>query len=454
MVPTSISDFEDAVRAAVDPVAVPSVAYGIARGEETLLLGAVGLADKAGVRATAQTPYALASVTKPMTATAVAMLAERGLVELDAPVERYLAGMRLEGKAGDPGEATVRRVAGHTAGLPLHYRFYYEDEGLPRRPFEEVVGRYGKLFFRPGERHVYSNLGYGLLDALVADVSGTPYGRFMADELFGPLGMKNASIGAGVGAAVSYGPDGVVYPRYDTDHPGGSAAFASVEDLLRFGRFHLGGGPPLLSLQSRRAMQAPTLGYGLGWGVAERHGLRIVGHTGGMGGVSTILRLVPSLELVIAVVANGEGGVPSRAADDALAALDVGFREGLRTARAEAAPIESRTGVWSGSIETPGDRLPFALELREGDALARLDGREGFVDDLSLAEEGLRGTFDGDLRTEDVADRPYRIHLDLRFGSDRLSGTATAVTRNERPGGAPGRRLGDALSFWSELERA
>ena len=88
----------------------------------------------------------------------------------------------------------------------------------------ETIRRYGKLYNPPGERYEYSNLGYGLLDYLIEQVSSNPYAEFMAREVFGPLEMANASIGAEGGEAIAYGLDGVAYPRYGFDHPGGSAA--------------------------------------------------------------------------------------------------------------------------------------------------------------------------------------------------------------------------------------
>jgi CubicO group peptidase (beta-lactamase class C family) len=60
------------------------------------------------------------------------LLVERGLIDLDKPVNTYLAEAKLIGRAGDTMGATVRRVANHTSGLPLHYQFFYEDE--PYRP--------------------------------------------------------------------------------------------------------------------------------------------------------------------------------------------------------------------------------------------------------------------------------------------------------------------------------
>ena len=70
-----------------------------------------------------------------------AILVERGLVDLDAPLDSYLGAAKLNpGAAGDSADgATVRRVANHTSGLPLHYHFFYEDEPYPRPPFEETI---------------------------------------------------------------------------------------------------------------------------------------------------------------------------------------------------------------------------------------------------------------------------------------------------------------------------
>jgi CubicO group peptidase (beta-lactamase class C family) len=449
------------------------VAYGIARGNETLLLGAAGLADKErGTSATTRTPYSLASVTKPMTTTAVMLLAQRGLIDLHAPMDAYLGEAKLDGKAGDPREATVWRVADHSAGLPLHYQFYYADEPFVRPPFEETIRRYGKLFTAPGRRHHYSNLGYGLLDDAIARVSGRSFAEFMAEEVFGPLGMAHASIDApaGGGEAVAYGPDGVGYPHYDFDHPGGSAAYASVEDLLAFGRFHLGHGPDLLSAEARTSMHRTTIalddtrGYGFGWGTnTDRLGVSIVQHTGGMGGVNTILRLVPALDLAIAIVVNGQSDLPFRGADDALAALDPAFGARLLADREtekpeiETAPLpDELRGEWRGAIETYQGSRPLSLNVCGGFyAIARLGETECVIDELHMRNGRLLGVFDGDVQTDDASRRPYRIHLDLGIESGRLFGAAVALTQfTNGGGGAPGARLGNALAYWTDLRRA
>jgi CubicO group peptidase (beta-lactamase class C family) len=465
--PATLLAYEARLHEAVDPVRLPSIAYGIARGQETLLIGAAGIADKvAGRAATTRTPYSLASVTKPMTATAIMLLADRGLIHLDAPINDYLGEAKLDGKGGDAGEATVRRVANHTSGLPLHFQFFYEDEPYVRPSMDETIRRYGKLYTPPGERYYYSNLGYGVLDYVIERVSKRSYGSFLDEEVFGPLGMTQSKIGPPPDAAIPYGADGVAYPWYDFDHPGGSAAFSSVEDLLAFGRFHLGHGPALLSrsgieeMHRRTATSKPGHGYGLGWGINEdRLGFDLVQHTGSMGGVTTILRLVPALDLVIATVTNGESGLASRSADEALAAISPEFRERL-AAEPAMAPVagdpvpEAFQGQWEGRIETyEGDRA-FALHI-EGStkATARLGGCAHVVDELQIRDGRLLGVFDGDLRTPDASRRPYRIHLDLTPTPDRLHGAAVTLSHTPDPGGAPGKRMGNALAYWTELRR-
>jgi CubicO group peptidase (beta-lactamase class C family) len=465
--------FEESLRSQLGP-GVPSVAYGIARGGETLCLGAAGRSNvEAGDSANIDTSYALASITKPMTATVVAMLAERGDIDIDAPINEYLGEAKIDSRAGDAQDATIRRVADHTAGLPLHYQFYYSDEPYRRPPIDETIRRYAKTFTPPGERHLYSNLGYGLLESVIERTVERSYPEAMEEALFGPLGMSRSYIGPirpkgrNIDEAIPYGTDGIGYPSVDFDHPGGSAAFSTIQDLLRFGNFHLGYGPDLLSRENRQAMQYKSVdlsegrGYGFGWGMNEdRFGVRYVQHTGGMGGVTTILRLVPALDLVIGVVINGESGLPMLAADDALALFDSGFKQGLDDHRQQPAKSETKAsipkslfGIWEGGIETfEGDRK-LELRISKGETVAFLDGKEAKVEQAEMASGYLSGVFDGDVRTSDSAKRPYQIRLDLKLRDDALCGAIATVPEGKERGGSPEKRAGNALCYWTELRR-
>jgi len=265
------------------------------------------------VPATEHTMYSLASISKPITATGLMVLKELGKLDLDRPINDYLGAAKLNARVppgcGDAADATVRRVANHTSGLPLHWHFFYEDETCQRPPMDETIRRYGNLVTPPGEKHQYSNLGYGILDYAISRLSGKSYPDFMRHEVFLPLGMARASVDIGPGlephAAARYGSADWRIPFYDFDHPGGSAVFCSAHDLVRFGMFHLKAHLPdqkaILSDEALEEMQVPTAstgktsGYGIGWAVNEdKLGYHGIGHAGGMVGVCTALEILSS----------------------------------------------------------------------------------------------------------------------------------------------------------------
>jgi CubicO group peptidase (beta-lactamase class C family) len=463
---------------------LPSLAVAVALDGQIVWEEAFGWANReAREPATPHTLYSLASISKPITMTALMILVERGLIDLDRPINDYLGAGRLQGWAGDAAQATVRRVAQHTAGLPLHYHFFYEGEPYAPPPMDETIRRYGAIVQQPGDRYTYSNLGYGILGYVVERVSGRPFGDFLREEVFLPLGLTRASLGIGPGLepyqALRYGSDGVAYPFYDFDHPGGSAVYASAHDLVRFGMFHLKeqlrDQKAILTDASIDAMQALESGdekgdgYALGWGVkGDDRGYRVVSHSGGMGGVNTTLRLIPSERIAIVTLANAESSVPFDVAHEIQGVLLPDYGE--RLAADLAAPREESEqppapqwkperrlqGEWRGTIHTYAGDRPLTLRIRnDGDVHARIgDGLWTLLNEARWEDGALRGRMMGDIGTGDAAKRPYLLHLTLRRNGAKLGGAVAAISESEREGGAPGLRYGNALSYWAELTRA
>ena len=247
------------------------------------------------------------------------------------------ANQRLSGRGeacmarvGDAAAATVRRVANHTSGLPLHYQFFYADEAYKPPTREETIRRYGNLVTAPGERFQYSNLGYGVLDYVVERAAGKKFADAMREEVFLPLGMTHTSIDIAPGLephqAIRYTPEGRRIPFYDFDHPGASAVYASAHDLARFAMFHLkehlSDQRAILSDASIDEMQTPTsaadgrAGYGVGWGVSDSaRGYRTVSHSGGMPGVATYCTFVPSKRVAVVVLSNSRSPLVSYVQD-------------------------------------------------------------------------------------------------------------------------------------------
>src|ERR1043166_5143578 len=114
---------------------VAGLAVAVARDGKIIWEEGFGWANREKmIPATPNTLFSLASISKPLTATGLMILVERGQIRLDQPANDYLGIGKLTGLAGDASGATVRRVLGHMGGLPLHYQFFYADEATRRPP--------------------------------------------------------------------------------------------------------------------------------------------------------------------------------------------------------------------------------------------------------------------------------------------------------------------------------
>ncbi len=447
---------------------VPSVAVAVAHDGRIIWEEAFGWANREErIAATPHTIYSLASISKPITATGLMILKERGRVELDRPLNDYLGEAKIKVRLGNPADATVRRVANHSAGLPLHYQFFYEDEPFRVPSRDETIIRYANTVTAPGEKYQYSNLGYGLLDYVIERVSGKSYAEFMRTEVFQPLGLTHMSVDIPPGLekqqAIRYGTDGLPIPFYTFDHPGGSAVYASAHDLVRFGIFHLKARLPdqkaILSEQTIDEMQKPTMptgpdaGYGIGWSSDLYPGNhRCVSHTGGMGGVATSLRLFPAEKIAIVVLTNSSSPAPHLIADEIVATLMPDARRKPATPNSEREPVfkpsESILGMWQGTVHTRKADIPLTLVFQpDGDIHARLGTQlKTLVNRAELKDGYLTGEFLSDIGTEDANRTRYVLSLSLKLRGDALNGALTARS-------LPGRRVGNALTHWAELKK-
>ena len=475
----------DSIERELAEQALPSLAVAAAKEGEIVWEQAFGWADRENrVPATPHTPYSMASISKPITTTALMLLVQQGKLDLDAPANQYLGDAKLRAVFGDAEKATVRTLANHTSGLPLHYQFFYADEPYARPTMDETIRRYGNLVRMPGERLQYSNLGFGILDYIISRVSGKPYRDFMREQVFLPLGMFQSAVDLTPEMertqAVRYGGDGVRYPFYDFDHPGASAIYASAHDLIRFGLLHTGAimkDQRAILLQEmleqmRVATSAPGKlnGFGVGWNCeTDADGVQVISHSGGMGGVSTLLLVVPEHKIVVTALANAGCGLPHRVAEEMLAVLlpDVGVRRKeareARKAEYEASQIptsfkpgKSLTGEWRGTVRTIDREIPLTIKVKSGgDVHLQLgDQLKALLNDAKLRDDEFKGIFVGELGVKDVGRRPHRLHLDLKLRGDSLTGCIIALTHIDgTEGGAPGRRTGNALCFATTLQQ-
>jgi CubicO group peptidase (beta-lactamase class C family) len=173
------------LRAGVRDSAFPGAIAVVGNASGVLFTSTAGQIDWAPSQAPSdRTLWDMASLTKVIgLTTAMMLLVEAGQVDLESPVQRYIAEFQGRGKDA----VTVRHLLTHSSGLPAWRPLYKEAEG-PAAALALAIAT--PLDTTPGLRMVYSDLGAIILGELVVRVSGQPFDAFLRDRVFGPLGMR------------------------------------------------------------------------------------------------------------------------------------------------------------------------------------------------------------------------------------------------------------------------
>jgi hypothetical protein len=180
----------------------------------------------------------------------------------------------------------------------------------------------------------------------------------------------------------------------------------------------------------------------------------MVSHTGGMGGVATALRLIPSEKLAVVVLCNAGIRLPHRVADEIMAVLLPNYRvnrgaeQPSVTVPKSFQPPAELVGTWKGALSTWQADLPFELRVLEsGQVHARVGTQLWMLlNDVTWQDGYLSGRMLSDIHTEDANRRPYALQLTLKLRGNVLNGPASAIS-------LPGKRNGNALTSWLEVRR-
>lgn len=446
--------------AAVHAIASVSLAIGI--GGKVVWKRAFGFADRERlILATSDTLYSLASVTKPLTAVALLMLNDEGLVDLDAPANEYLGAARITSPVGSADQVTLRRLLNHTSGLPPFYSLIYADQPFQRRPIDEVIARFGRAMVESGAALLYSNLGFGVIERVIERVSGKAYPVFMRDAVFTPLGLGSGQIATGPalpkGAAARYMTSGRRVPFYVSEHRGAADAFMCAPDLARFGMFyldaardrsrHLSAGAALSMQIDHSDIQAPDNYYGLGLNVEFTGRHRTMGHVGSMPGAASELLMVPDRDLVVALVMNQANGDARRAIMDHVLAR---FAPASIGAPLPGIVANELAGRWAGTIDLLDEgRLPLGLHLQSDRPWAELGGRQFAIGTIERKTGGYfnLGLPEGQLPSREARRTAHQVLLKLRPDGQKLTGYALSAGKLQAD------RDGLDFPYWTKLRR-
>jgi len=327
----SLSEDIDAVFAAIDRQRQPGCAAGVIHNGEYIHKAGYGLANlEYGIPITAQSVFRTGSVSKQFTAMAIAILAERGELDLDADVHEYLPDLIDYGV-----EVTVRQMVHHIAGMGDYDHEVFQDaDGSGFRfgnedywTIDEFYGKVAQaeLMHAPGSRYEYSNLGYFLLAHVVERVSGKSLREFAAEEIFQRLDMDDSLFYDNVNQPVTNRADGYrltddgSYEIFMTNlgWVGDGGVYTNLDDFLKwdhnFYANKLGkGSESLISLVTtphpdtiEYTDEGPrNVNYAFGLQVDEVNGEFMIGHTGGWVAFSSVYNRYPNLNLSVVVFCN------------------------------------------------------------------------------------------------------------------------------------------------------
>lgn len=279
------------------------------------------------------TLFQIASNSKPFTATLVLQLVAEGLVDLDAPLRKYLPEFRMPERRHDDA-VTVRQLLSHRVGIDGDVLFIRQPSPPTLDNLFDALAR-ARPLVPPGGPWTYCNAAFSLAGRLVEVVRAQPYTDVLRERIFAPLGMTRSCTRA----------DEAIFHRVAMRHlslpgrapiplPGGGwqrgwelapidapagGILSSASDLLRWLRFWLGrpdeGATPVLddahrarALEEQGAAANAYYGQALGWASRNDPAARVLNHGGLTAGYCSYTLFAPSLDLAAVVLTNSTAG--------------------------------------------------------------------------------------------------------------------------------------------------
>jgi CubicO group peptidase (beta-lactamase class C family) len=301
--------------------ASPGMVFLAAKDGKIIYKGARGMADmENNILLSTNTQFRIGSITKQFTAVAILKLQEQGKLSIGDKLTKYFPNF----PKGD--QVTLRQLLNHTSGI-YNYTNAPDFIEVVSDPItaKDLINKI-KSFdydFEPGSQWSYSNSGYFILGDIVEQVSGKTLSQFWQEQLFTPLDMKNTGVYingiAYTNEALGYGYEKNETNRvidWDMSHAGGAGnIYSTVEDLFTWNEALFNG--KVLSTSSFEDITTKAKlndeeyvnvfgnsSYGLGIGLSELFGKKVVSHSGGLHGFSSYLGRVPSENLTVVSLSN------------------------------------------------------------------------------------------------------------------------------------------------------
>ncbi|HJU65508.1 MAG TPA: serine hydrolase domain-containing protein [Gemmatimonadaceae bacterium] len=305
---------------------IPGAAIVIVKDGHVVLQKGYGVAEVRSKRPVSpeSTLFGVGSLSKLITTTAVLQLRDRGLLDLDSDINRYLTRFKLREQYGQP--VKLRHLLTHTAGFDRRYVGIAAPSADRIVPLEEFLAmRLPPRVRPPGEMYLYSDYGMALAGYLVEVRSGMPFARYARERILAPLGMTQSSFEPQAfdrahiaeGYRYDHGQYVARTHAFVNASPAG-ALVTTAADMARFLTAQLQPGDSasakvlaessVREMQSRHFAPHPRL-PGVAYAYHEDHyyGQRALRHDGWMSGVASIIYVVPERRIGFFAVFTGDG---------------------------------------------------------------------------------------------------------------------------------------------------
>lgn len=343
---------------------IPAISIALIDDQRTVWARGFGYEDPDTKRpATAETVYRVGSVSKLFTDIGVMQLVERGEVDLDAPVQRYLKDFTPRNPSGKA--ITLREMMSHYAGIVREppSGHYFDDTGTSLAQMVHSLNS-TTLVYPPQTKRKYSNAAIGTVGYLLETHSGKPFASYLQGAVLDPLGLTSSAfeprpeLVQRMAHALmwNYQHHDFPAPNFQLGMAPAGSMYSTMPDLARFiSALFAGGvaanGTRVLKNETLQAMWKPQFapprskrGAGLGFGVGEMDGARVVSHGGAIYGFATELLAAPELKLGVAVSASKDGmnALTSRIASEALRLMRLA-RDGKTLSAIDTTSVASRS---------------------------------------------------------------------------------------------------------------
>jgi len=400
--------------------ALPAVSIALVDHQQVVWAEGFGLADPARkIPATADTIYRVGSVSKLFTDTAIMQLVEKGQMDLDAPVSRYLPDFHPINPFGKP--ITLRELMSHRSGLvrepPVGH--YFDSTSPSLRATVESLNK-TTLVYAPGTHTKYSNAAIAVAGYVLEKQTGQAFTSYVRDAVLKPLGMDHSAFAptpeilVNLAKASIWTYDGRLFdaPTFELGMAPAGCMYSSVLDMSKFIAMLFAGGSGVLKPETLQSMWKPQYqneGFGIGFRLGNLDGHPLVGHGGAIYGFATELEALPADKLGVVVVTtmDSANATMTRIANQALR-LMLAEKNGtplpkfpetrpvpLALARASASPYKQGDETLelleeSGNLSALSSKGGSKLELRQQDDELVTDGRLSYGKKIQIFPDALK----------------------------------------------------------------